>query len=101
MFHLRTGSSEAFREEFDRHPASRLFTLYPSEELIEHGLYGPGIASESLRLHLGDYVGIAQEPALLEYVAPATDGGPGSPVEHRAVHGGLRPGEMQVPLFLA
>ncbi|MFW5741630.1 MAG: alkaline phosphatase family protein [Spirochaetota bacterium] len=96
VFHVRDGRVDDFREAFSRHEAARWFRLYTPDELADLGLYGPGALSEAMRLHLGDLVGIANEPSLLEYV-PAGK----SPVPHVGVHGGLRPGEIRVPLLLA
>ena len=96
VFHLREGADEAFREEFSRHEASRYFSLHEPEELGRRGFYGPVGLSNAARSHLGDYVGVSTEPALLEYVPTGR-----SPVDHIGVHGGLRPAEMQVPLILA
>lgn len=96
VFHVRDGRLDEFRETFSRHEAARWFALATPEELAELGLYGPQPLSDAMRLHLGDLVGIASEPALLEYVPPGK-----SPVPHVGVHGGLRPGEMRVPLLLA
>ena len=96
VFHVRDGRVDDFRDAFSRHEASRLFTLYTPTELAERGLYGPNPLSDAMRLHLGDLVGIATEPALFEYVPAGR-----SPVPHIGVHGGLRPGEMRVPLLLA
>lgn len=96
VFHVRDGRLDDFRDAFARHEASRWFSLHTPDELAERGLYGPAPLSQSMRLHLGDLVGVASEPALLEYVPPA-----GRPVPHVGVHGGLRPDEMRVPLVLA
>jgi len=86
----------SFFEAFARHPASESFSLVRTSELARRGLYGPVPLSEAAALHLGDYVGIATHPAILEYVPDGRE-----PVRHIGVHGGLRPGEIRVPLFLA
>ncbi|MFW6260069.1 MAG: hypothetical protein ACOC6J_00660 [Spirochaetota bacterium] len=96
VFHVRDGRVDDFRDAFSRHEASRVFALYTPEELAERGLYGPNPLSDAMRLHLGDLVGIATQPALFEYVPAGR-----SPVPHIGVHGGLRPDEMRVPLLLA
>lgn len=94
VFHVR--NEDAFLNAFAAHPASEHFTLYRPEELAAMELYGPVALSEPMRAHLGDYVGIATDPVLLEYVAPGRN-----PIKHIGVHGGLRPAEIEVPLFLA
>lgn len=96
VFHVKPGHDEAFLTEFARTSAAQSFTLYRPDELAERGLYGPEPLSEGARLHLGDYVGISVEPARLEYVPPGAD-----PVNHIGVHGGLRPAEVDIPLFVA
>lgn len=96
VFHCRPGEADAFVEAFTAHEASRWFTLVTPEELADRGFYGPLPLSSAMRERLGDFVGIAVEPSLLEYVPPGRQ-----PVAHVGVHGGLRPGEMQVPLLLA
>jgi hypothetical protein len=95
VFHVR-GAHDAFREAFAAHPASEVFSLYTPDELASRDLYGTEPLAEEMRARLGDYVAIARCPALFEYVASGR-----KPVDHVGVHGGLRPGEMRVPLLLA
>jgi len=96
VFHVRPGDVDRFLDSFADHPASESFTLVRPDALAAHELYGPEPLSEAMRLHLGDYVGIATRHALLQYVPPGRE-----PIAHIGVHGGLRPGEVRVPLFLA
>ncbi len=97
VFHVEPRSNpNAFLEAFADHPASESFSLAPTSELARRGLYGPVPLSEATKLHLGDYVGIATHPAILEYVPDGRE-----PLRHIGVHGGLRPGEIRVPLLLA
>jgi hypothetical protein len=96
VFHVKPGELGAFREVFEKHPASEYFDLHTPTELQRRGLYGPAPLSDAAVCHLGDLVGIATRVALLSYVPPGQ-----KPVNHVAVHGGLRPGEVVVPLFLA
>lgn len=100
IFHVREGHADAFLEAFARHPSSTAFTLHTPDELARLGFYGPEPLSPASRAHLGDYVGIAAEPAMLEYLPPRADGSPEAPVSHVGVHGGLRPAEMRVPLAI-
>ena len=72
------------------------FLLLPSEALGELQLLGPGPLSPVIRGRLGDYVGIAPGPAVLEYVPPGK-----KPRYFKSVHGGLSADEMRGPLFLA
>jgi len=96
VFHVKPGADAAFREAFAAHPASRYFELHTPAELFKRGLYGNGPLSETATLHLGEYVGIAERVALLQYAPPGI-----TPLHHVGVHGGLRPAEVMVPLFLA
>ncbi|MFW5689211.1 MAG: alkaline phosphatase family protein [Spirochaetota bacterium] len=96
IFHVRPGAREAFRDAFGSHAASEHFSLATPDELADRELYGPVPLAEATRRRLGDFVGIATRPALLSYIPRA-----GKPVSHVGVHGGLRPGEMLVPLCLA
>ncbi|MFW6293791.1 MAG: alkaline phosphatase family protein [Spirochaetota bacterium] len=95
VFHVKPGADEGFLEAFAAHPSSDSFSLFRSSELARRGLFGPAPLSDATEAHLGDYVGIATHPAILDYVPNG-----GKPVPHIGVHGGLRPGEMQIPLFL-
>lgn len=96
IFHVREGDEEAFLAEFAEHEAAGAFSLHKPEALAETELYGPEGISDRAALHLGSFVGISTVPARIEYV-PAG----GTPLPHIGVHGGLLPGEMNVPLFLA
>ncbi len=93
VFHVR--DEEAFLKAFAEHPSSEFYTLFRPDELASRNLYGPIALSERMKSHLGDFVGIATQPSLLEYVPPRRE-----PIDHVGVHGGLRPGEIEVPLFL-
>ncbi|MEE8441963.1 MAG: alkaline phosphatase family protein [Spirochaetia bacterium] len=96
VFHVRPGHDEAFLEEFSRTDAAAYYTLHTPDELAGLELYGPEPLSEAARAHLGQYVGIAVEPARLEYLPPGSER-----VNHVGVHGGLRPAEINIPLCVA
>ena len=95
-FHVIPGREADFRNYFENSPFSRYFTLITSAEADELGIYGSAPLSEAMKLHLGTFIGIAAEPAAIEYVAAGRQ-----PKGHVGQHGGMRPGEMHVPLFLA
>lgn len=96
VFHVKPGHREAFLEQFERSAAAEHFSLHSPDDLAGMGLYGPHPLSEAAKLHLGDYVGISRDAVRFEYVPVGTD-----PIRHRAVHGGLLPEEMNVPLCIA
>ena len=94
IFHVQAGRRDEFRRMFADLPVSSAFALLTPEECADLELFGPGELSRRMLPHLGDYVGIAKEPALLRH----GDGSGGKP--DRGAHGGLRPAEMQIPLFV-
>jgi len=100
IFHLRNGADgRGVQKEFLRVAGEALgehFLLLPSEALGELRLLGPGPLSPVIRGRLGDYMGIAPGPAVLEYVPPGK-----KPRYFKSFHGGLSADEMRVPLFLA
>ncbi len=93
VFHLRPGEDEAFAREFSAR-FGELFALLTVEEAESMKLYGPGKLVPLMKERLGSFIGIAPRPAKL-YLAPT-----GSSARHRAIHGGLRPGEMLTPLVV-
>jgi hypothetical protein len=94
IFHLRTGHHDAFLDDFTRAGLAENFALITPENAEELRLYGPDPLGERMREHLGNYIGIARDPHVLEYVPAGRD-----PIGHRGVHGGLRPAEMRTGLF--
>jgi hypothetical protein len=69
--------------------------VFPTDSLADAGFFGPEGIDPLVRKRFGDFIGLAPKPALLEYVPRGF-----RPVRNRGVHGGLRPGEMRVPLSL-
>jgi len=96
IFHVREGKREAFvaafAERFDP-----CIALLGTDEAGRMGLFGPAGFSPSVRRRFGDFVGIAYRPATLAYHPPD------KPVGElfKAVHAGLSPQEMQIPLCVA
>ena len=96
IFHVRPGADGAFRDEFDRRFGDRMVLLSVDEaERME--LFGPGPFGPVARRRFGDYVGIAFRAATLSYHPPEKPLGH----LHVAVHAGLSPEEMRVPLWVA
>lgn len=96
VFHVRPDALDAFPRAFHRHPLSQSFVLVDSAKIAQTGLLGPGKRSPGAGRHWGDFTAVALEPAVIEYVPTG-----GSPLKHRASHGGMDPNEMRVPLFVA
>ncbi len=95
VFHCRPDAAAAFAAAFGERLGDR-FALLAPEEAAALGLYGPEPLSAVMRERLGSYVGVAPEPVQLLARMP----GGGEPFL-TAVHGGLSPAEMLVPLILA
>ena len=96
FFHVKPGEETQFHEELARTRAGEAFRLVETDTLGEAGFFGPAGITPAVRQRFGTHTGIAVEPALLEYVPAGRRS-----VKQRAVHGGLRPQEMRVPLCLA
>jgi hypothetical protein len=95
VFHLRPGRQDAFIHQFNERFADRMFLLDLNQaQRLE--LFGPGPPSPRAKLHFGDFVAIPHRPATLAYHPPDR------PLGHLylAVHAGLSPQEMQVPVCL-
>jgi hypothetical protein len=68
-----------------------------TDEALRMNLFGPGEMSPAIRRRFGDFVGIPYRPATMAFHPP------GKPLGevYLAVHAGLSPQEMQVPLCIA
>jgi hypothetical protein len=93
IFHVHRGDEGRFAAEFgDRF--GEHFALLSTADVEDLDLLGPGPLSETMRLRLGTFVGIARRPAKF-YIEPC-DGH----TEYMGVHGGLSPAEMSIPLVV-
>lgn len=95
-FHVAEGKQEAFLEAFEASPLSEHLALVPTGELLGTGVLGPDEVGERTASRYGDFVGVGREVVALRLAKPGT-----VPHTDAAVHGGLRPAEIAVPLFLA
>jgi hypothetical protein len=95
IFHVKQGKEDAFRNYFMKNFGD-LFILLTADEIESLGLFGTGSLSEPARNHLGTFVGIAPKPYALIFETPDRPYPP-----HIGFHGGLRPGEMEIPLIIA
>jgi len=96
IFHVREGRHADFRRLADERFGDRIaFVPTPEAERME--LFGPGRIADGARGRLGDYVGFPFDRATLAYHPP------NKPLGHlfKAVHAGLSPQEMWVPLSIA
>jgi predicted AlkP superfamily pyrophosphatase or phosphodiesterase len=86
---------EAFAQSFEKQIEG--FKLYPTDELIERGLFGEPIDKEGLKERIGDFTALSKSDTLLEYPYFEADR------EHpqKGAHGGMTAEEMVVPLLSA
>jgi hypothetical protein len=96
IFHLRDGARDAFVEHFHQRFADRM-ALVGVDEAERLELFGPGALSPLARRRFGDFVAIPYRPATLSYHPPHKPVGD----LYLAVHAGLSPEEMRVPLCVA
>ncbi len=96
IFHLREGQRRVFLEAFHERYDDRM-VLLDIEQAEAMELFGPGEMSLSARRRFGDYIAIPYRAATLAFHPPGKP--PGE--LYLAVHGGLSPDEMLIPLCLA
>jgi hypothetical protein len=96
VFHVHEIAKDAFVEQFIARFGDRMH-LIPTDEAERMELFGPGNFSEHARPHFGDFIAFPYRAATLAY--HASD----KPVGNLflAVHAGLSPQEMWVPLCVA
>ena len=93
--YVRAGREAQFEAYLHTHLANRV-QLFRSEDVLQQGWLGPGVAHAALRDRIGDYVLVPRGHTILR------DWLKGEPRHtHIGVHGGLTPAEMMVPLVVA
>ena len=96
VFHVKPDSEDAFVEHFHRE-YGHAFALLPTDATEAQQLYGPDQLSPIMRNRLGDFQGVAIEPAVFNHWSAA-----GRHMRsHRGFHSGMDPDEMRVPLIVA
>jgi hypothetical protein len=96
IFNVRAGQHDRFAEMFRQRMDGRIVLLRTDEaEAME--LFGPGELSPIARRRFGDFLGIPIRPATLGYHPPHKPLGE----LYLAVHAGLSPQEMIVPVCVA
>jgi hypothetical protein len=73
-----------------------MFALISADQAEELRLFGPGPLSPITRRRIGTFLGIAAQPTALYYRPRRT-----LVRVHVAVHAGLSPAEMLIPLIVA
>ncbi len=96
IFHVRDGKGAAFGEMF-RERFGEKFILVGIDEAEDLEMFGPAPLSQTARQRFGDFVAFPYRPASLSY--HPLNKPPGH--LYRAVHAGLSPQEMQIPLVVA
>jgi hypothetical protein len=96
VFHAKEGQRDTFAGAFRERYGDRM-VLLPTDEAERLELFGPGAMSPTARRRFGDFIALPYRPATLAY-HPAN-----KPVGELfiAVHAGLSPQEMRVPLCVA
>lgn len=95
IFHVRAGRRDRFEALF-RDLVGDAFALIPVEEVERLRLFGPGDLADASRERLGTFMAVANPPAALYLQRRGKE-----QFIHRAVHSGLSPSEMWIPLILA
>ena len=95
LFHVKAGREGTFLERFHA-LAGHLFAAVPVSASEQWHLFGPNRLSPRMLSRLGNYIGISAEPAALIYLPSDA-----RVLKHRGFHGGLKPEETKIPLFLA
>ena len=96
IFHVRADRRDEFFKRFNER-FGECMILLPTDDAEQMNLFGPGVLATIAKRRFGDFVAIPFRPATLAYHPPD------KPLGHMylAVHAGLSPEEMRVPLCIA
>lgn len=92
--YLKPGAERAFCDYLDQYFPG-LFELYPSQQLLDQGWFGRGVASSRLVDRIGDLCVLARQQAIISDRLIQE-----RPFSQKAVHGGLSAQELDVPLVM-
>src|SRR5258706_6023030 len=95
VFHVKDGQKRAFAELFGQRYADRM-VLLSIDQVEEMELLGPSPIAPLARRRFGDFIGFPYRATTLAFHPPGKP--PGE--LYLAVHGGLSPQEMKVPLCI-
>ena len=96
VLHVRRGKLPAFIEQFTTRFGDRMI-LVPTAEAEHLELFGPGEMSSLARSRFGHFIAVPFRAATLSYYPPTNPQGN----QYAALHAGLSPQEMWVPLCVA
>jgi hypothetical protein len=95
IFHVASGQENKFKVRFDEYYGDD-FLLIPSFDLLNAGFFGREGHLEEMKARLGTYTAVGKsEAAAIHYAETGQE-----KKSFKGYHGGLRPFEMDVPLFL-
>jgi hypothetical protein len=89
----KPNEEEAFRSAFEHQTTG--FRLFPTDELIDRGVFGEPLNCGELKEKLGTFTALSCSDEILEY--PFFEEDRQSP--QRGAHGGMTPEEMIIPLL--
>jgi len=95
IFHLKEGQRNAFVELFQQRYGDRM-VLLEIDQVEKMELLGPGKIASAARRRFGDFIAFPHRATTLAFHPPGKP--PGE--LYLAVHGGLSPQEMKVPLCI-
>ena len=94
FFHVKPGSGDSFQDLFDAALGDR-FTLMPSGDATEMGLFGPtSFISDAARDRMGDFFALSKGRWSI-YASDSEEG-----VTLQSMHGGITTAESLVPLIV-
>ena len=96
IFHVASGQEKDFKARFEKYYGD-YFLLIPSLDLLEAGFFGREGYLQVMKARLGTYMAIGKADAAAIIYAETSQ----EKKSFRGFHGGLRPFEMAVPVFLA
>ena len=98
-FKLKPGKDAAFQTAFQKYLPD--FALYPTKDLIQHGVFGTFKLHPEYQKYLGDYIAIGKDTNKM-MVFNSGDQYQNSKRKrlYRGMHTGLTPDEMYVPLIV-
>ena len=96
-FKLKPGKDRVFRAAFQKYEPD--FALFPSQELIQKGVFGDFKLHPEYQKYLGDYIAIGKNTAKMAVFVKRDQYRKGHKL-YRGIHTGLTVDEMMVPVIV-
>ena len=96
-FKLKPGKDRAFRAAFQKYEPD--FALFPSQKLIQKGVFGDFKLHPAYQKYLGDYIAIGKNTAKMAVFVKRDQYRKGHTL-YRGIHTGLTADEMMVPVIV-